>query len=124
MKLMAVDIGNSYAKLGLFEEAQRGQGELPLPIQTADFVTLDGPGDNLLEQLPRETLRWRVCSVNRAGQQRLMAVPTRMALGVNQGAFKGASWRSVRPKLLATGPLLESGIGFARFSAADLPRIA
>jgi type III pantothenate kinase len=70
--LMAVDIGNSYAKLGLFEAARSvSEGELPLPIQTAGFVTDQGPSDVLLEMLPRETLRWLVCSVNRAGQQRL-----------------------------------------------------
>lgn len=70
--LMAVDIGNSYAKLGLFEEVRSaGKGVLPAPRQSADFLTAAGPSAALLEQLPRETLRWRVCSVNRAGQQRL-----------------------------------------------------
>jgi type III pantothenate kinase len=72
--LMAVDIGNSYAKLGLFPAAAVGaKNSLALPTATFDFATVDGPGDELLEQLPQETLRWRVCSVNRAGQQRLTA---------------------------------------------------
>jgi type III pantothenate kinase len=70
--LMAVDIGNSYAKLGLFPSAAIGdQRSLALPTETIDFATVDGPGDELLEKLPHETMRWRVCSVNRAGQQRL-----------------------------------------------------
>lgn len=70
---MAVDIGNSFAKLGLFDAAwNAGEKDLPLPTQTASFPTQEGPGDNLLETLPRETLRWRVSSVNRAGQQRLV----------------------------------------------------
>jgi type III pantothenate kinase len=69
--LMAVDIGNSYAKLGLFPSAVGDQHSLALPTETFDFATADGPGDDLLEKLPQETLCWRVCSVNRAGQQRL-----------------------------------------------------
>lgn len=71
--LMAVDIGNSYAKLGLFECSRNiGERELPLPVQTTSFATAEGPSDGLLEKLPQETLRWRISSVNRAGQQRLL----------------------------------------------------
>jgi type III pantothenate kinase len=71
--LMAVDIGNSYAKLGLFEvDRSAREGKLPLPVQTASFATAEGPSDDLLENLPQETLHWRISSVNRAGQQRLL----------------------------------------------------
>lgn len=71
--LMAVDIGNSYAKLGLFEVARSvSNSELPLPVHTASFATAEGPSDDLLGTLPQETLRWRISSVNRAGQQRLL----------------------------------------------------
>lgn len=71
-QLMAVDIGNSYAKLGLFSPtAAAAPGSLPLPTHTFDFITADGPADELLAQLPRENLHWRICSVNRAGQQKV-----------------------------------------------------
>lgn len=74
--LIAVDIGNSFAKLGWFPAselpaAEAPTGELPLPAKIADFRTDRGPGDDLLLQLPNEAVRWRVSSVNRAGQQRL-----------------------------------------------------
>src|SRR5687768_10760370 len=71
-QLMAVDIGNSYAKLGLFSPtAEAAIRSLPLPTNTFDFITADGPADELLAKLPQETLHWRICSVNRAGQQKL-----------------------------------------------------
>ncbi|WP_425617073.1 type III pantothenate kinase [Anatilimnocola sp. NA78] len=70
-QLIAVDIGNSFAKLGWFAAERNAASELPLATQTADFRTEDGPGDELLEKLPHEAVRWRVSSVNRAGQQRL-----------------------------------------------------
>lgn len=69
--LMAVDIGNSFAKLGLFATGPILPGHLPFPKQTFDFATGDVPRDEVLEHLPQEPLRWRVSSVNRAGQQRL-----------------------------------------------------
>lgn len=71
-QLMAVDIGNSYAKLGLFSPTvDAALRSLPLPTQTFDFITVDGPADELLAKLPQHSLRWRICSVNRAGQQKL-----------------------------------------------------
>ncbi len=73
-QLIAVDIGNSYAKLGWFPvaaSAAKELKELPLPTQAAGFVTEQGPSRFLLESLPNESVRWRVVSVNRAGQQRL-----------------------------------------------------
>ncbi|QDU26961.1 Type III pantothenate kinase [Anatilimnocola aggregata] len=70
-QLIAVDIGNSFAKLGWFAKDAVAANELPLPTQVIDFRTDIGPGDELLEMLPREAVRWRVSSVNRAGQQRL-----------------------------------------------------
>ena len=69
-QLLAVDIGNSYAKLGLFSSTEAA-GVLPSPKEVFDFATADGPAADLLEKLPGETLRWRVSSVNRAGFQKL-----------------------------------------------------
>ena len=60
-QLIAVDIGNSYAKLGWFPAAASAASEskeLPLPTQTADFVTEQGPSNELLSHLPNEALRW------------------------------------------------------------------
>jgi type III pantothenate kinase len=77
--LIAVDIGNSFAKLGWFPDldavpsTSSPPDSLPFPQQTADFRTDEGPRDLLLEQLPSSSVRWRVSSVNRAGQQRLGA---------------------------------------------------
>ena len=69
--LLAVDIGNSYAKLGLFPSDRPASQELPSPAEVFEFATAEGPANELLEKLPSETLRWRVSSVNRAGFQRL-----------------------------------------------------
>jgi len=71
--LLAVDIGNSFAKLGLFSslELQAEKSKLPSPEDVFEFATAEGPAENLLSSLPSETLRWRVSSVNRAGFQKL-----------------------------------------------------
>ncbi|WP_254511719.1 type III pantothenate kinase [Anatilimnocola floriformis] len=69
--LLAVDIGNSFAKLGLFPSANVAAANLPSPTVVFDFATAEGPAVSLLENLPIETLRWRVSSVNRAGFQKL-----------------------------------------------------
>jgi type III pantothenate kinase len=75
-KLVAVDIGNSYAKLGLFAPdaiAQQSAGELPSPAKTTDFPTAQGPSAQVLNWLPNHPLIWRATSVNRAGSDRLTA---------------------------------------------------
>jgi type III pantothenate kinase len=75
-QLVAVDIGNSFAKLGLFSPdagGQRNERELPAPLKAADFPTSQGPSDSHRDLLPEEPLRWRVTSVNRAGSERLTA---------------------------------------------------
>lgn len=73
-QLVAVDIGNSYAKLGLFSPdalLRLAANELPVPEMVRDFPTAAGPGDALWQDLPSERLFWRVSSVNRAGSERL-----------------------------------------------------
>lgn len=67
--LIAVDIGNSTMKLGLFD-APLPDG-VPQPtevIQTSSFDAALGP---LLERLPQTPFRWRLASVQRQAEQSL-----------------------------------------------------
>jgi type III pantothenate kinase len=66
--LIAVDIGNSSTKIGLFEEYHM-RVVLPQPKCVWDFPTGTSPPDDLIAGLPRETSQWRVASVNREGQR-------------------------------------------------------
>jgi type III pantothenate kinase len=72
--LVAVDIGNSFAKVGLFAAAEltaRGTNELPMPQRTIEFPTRQGPDASLLGWLPQGAMRWHVSSINRTGSERL-----------------------------------------------------
>ncbi len=74
--LLAVDIGNSRMKLGLFETLDRGTNRLPGPSKTMELSTLDEPFDELISWvLPHaiETIAWRLGTVNLLGSTRLIA---------------------------------------------------
>jgi type III pantothenate kinase len=64
--LIAVDIGNSRAKAGWFDQAAIA-AELPRPAMTRNLVTGQTPSAEWLDGLPAEPIRWRVVSVNREG---------------------------------------------------------
>jgi type III pantothenate kinase len=68
--LIAVDIGNSSTKLGWFGPEQI-QAVMPQPSMVQDFPTGRSPPDHIAAELGQQPLRWRVASVNRAGQQAL-----------------------------------------------------
>jgi type III pantothenate kinase len=78
--LIAVDIGNSLTKVGWFDEAARGplspraegtisseSGAIPQPAVIRRFFTGGAVPDELLAELPRQAVKWRVVSVNSAG---------------------------------------------------------
>jgi type III pantothenate kinase len=64
--LIAIDIGNSRVKLGLFDEAPKA-GQLPLPARVLDLPTIDWDDAQLAAWLPAAPIwpEWRVASVNR-----------------------------------------------------------
>jgi type III pantothenate kinase len=64
--LIAVDIGNSRAKAGWFDQAAI-DAKLPRPAMTRNLVTGHTPPDEWLEWLIADPIRWRVVSVNREG---------------------------------------------------------
>jgi type III pantothenate kinase len=72
--LIAVDIGNSSTKLGLFGSPLAEPGAttlLPQPTAATDLPTGQLPSDDLLNCLPAGPARWRVASVQREGQRLL-----------------------------------------------------
>jgi len=74
--LLAVDIGNSRMKLGLFETCEKPVDQLPRPIRTCELSTLDEPFDELISWLQPhaiERLSWRLGTVNLLGSTRLIA---------------------------------------------------
>ncbi len=74
--IVAVDVGNTRMKLGLFAAADSAPGELPTPDRTYDVSTLDEPLDKLTEWLtpiaPQDA-DWRLATVNLLGSTRLIA---------------------------------------------------
>ncbi len=70
--LIAVDIGNSRIKLGLFDEPQAA-GALPMPRRVLDLSSGELDGARLHAWLPTEPVwpQWRVASVNRPAAERL-----------------------------------------------------
>jgi len=74
--LLAVDIGNSRMKLGLFESFDTPTEQLPRPMRTCELSTLDEPFDELITWLQPHTieaLSWRLGTVNLLGSTRLIA---------------------------------------------------
>jgi type III pantothenate kinase len=80
--LIAVDIGNSSTKIGLFsvEEVLAGptasppttpSGRLPQPVATWSFATGKPPPDRLNTDVPPQPCRWEIASVHRRGTQLL-----------------------------------------------------
>ncbi len=74
--LLAVDIGNSRMKLGLFETFDSPVDQLPRPVRTCELSTLDEPFDELISWLQPHalgTMSWRLGTVNLLGSTRLIA---------------------------------------------------
>ena len=76
--LMAVDIGNSWIKLGWFESLEgiaatmeAGSAPLPQPIWTERYPTAESPPQSLLNRLPATALQWHLSSVHREGTRQL-----------------------------------------------------
>jgi type III pantothenate kinase len=67
-KLIAVDIGNSSTKVGWLDETAAATN-LPQPVSVREFPTGHPPPDTWWDDLPAESVRWRVTSVNREGQR-------------------------------------------------------
>lgn len=68
--LIAVDIGNSLTKVGWFDEAAAKpsvEAQLPQPTAIRRFFTGGELPADLLVELPREAVSWRVVSVNSEG---------------------------------------------------------
>jgi type III pantothenate kinase len=65
--LIAVDVGNSLTKLAWFDA--QSDCTLPQPAKIIEFPTGRAPGGERLADLPADACRWRVASVNRAGQR-------------------------------------------------------
>src|SRR5436305_10002190 len=72
--LIAIDIGNSRIKLGLFDR-EPADGSLPLPSRVLDLPAQRWEIGQLAAWLPAAQVwpQWRVASVNRPAAARLMA---------------------------------------------------
>jgi len=72
--LIAIDIGNSRVKLGLFDAAPQA-GPLPLPSRVIDLLVGDWDDARLAAWLPAAPIwpEWRLASVNRPAAARLLA---------------------------------------------------
>src|SRR5438132_12825186 len=71
--LIAIDIGNSRVKLGLFDQAPVS-GQIPLPTRVLDLPTNGWDDAQLAAWLPTAPIwpEWRVASVNRPAAARLI----------------------------------------------------
>jgi type III pantothenate kinase len=71
--LIAVDIGNSRIKLGLFDEPT-SDGALPAPRRVLDLPSSELDAARLKAWLPNEPVwpQWRIASVNRPATERLL----------------------------------------------------
>lgn len=73
--LVAVDVGNSRIKLGLFESAAAANGQLPSPIQTLDLSPRSDSFDRIVEWLGAARLSlvpWWIGSVQRSVASKLV----------------------------------------------------
>jgi type III pantothenate kinase len=72
--LIAIDIGNSRAKLGLFDGAP-ATGQLPLPSRVLDLSVDEWDDAQVAAWLPAAPIwpEWRLASVNRPAAARLLA---------------------------------------------------
>lgn len=84
--LIAVDIGNSRLKLGLFDRASAADGQLPEPIDTLSLLHEDGAGDFDTDLLAAWCDKhqvagadWLVSSVHRGTSERLAAAVAELA---------------------------------------------
>jgi type III pantothenate kinase len=77
-KLIAVDIGNSLTKVGWFDVTTAGPLALPQPTSVQRFFTGQPPPEQLFAELTTDPVRWRVASVNGAGE-RLLSEAVRRA---------------------------------------------
>jgi len=76
LPLVAVDIGNSRIKLGLFESVERTGGRLPTPTQTLDVTPKTDSLDKIVGWLGAERLSllpWWIGSVQRSVASKLVA---------------------------------------------------
>lgn len=71
--LVAVDIGNSSTKLGLFDSLP-SVNSLPVLQLVLECPTAELPPSDWLRRLPPEALAWRVASVQREGSKRLASL--------------------------------------------------
>lgn len=74
LSIVAVDVGNSGAKLGLFDDAAEANG-LPAPARTLSIDPLAGDLDEIERWLAERSvgeLRWYLASVNRPASSRLV----------------------------------------------------
>lgn len=74
MPLIAVDIGNSRIKFGLFD-GDTAAGNLPLPVRVLELDAAEWNESQLAAWLPAAPMwpEWRVASVNRPAAARLVA---------------------------------------------------
>ena len=73
--LVAVDVGNTRIKLGLFDPATSSDGAIPTPTKTLAFVPLVDSFDKIAEWLGPETVplaSWWIGSVQRRAAARLV----------------------------------------------------
>src|SRR5262245_30541572 len=70
--LIAVDIGNSSTKLGLFDQPASGPS-LPAVSRSCSFKTGQPPGADCCSFIPQEPCRWHIASVHRAGTDLLVS---------------------------------------------------
>lgn len=68
---LAVDIGNTAVKIGLLSRDAETTYAALAPTNVLRLPTLEGDWSQLASWLPRESARWSVASVNRAGSRRL-----------------------------------------------------
>jgi type III pantothenate kinase len=76
-RLVAVDIGNSRVKLGLFDRLPQGDSlagratTIPEPTWTTSYATQAEVEATFFSQMPPEGCNWLLCSVNSGGSERL-----------------------------------------------------
>ena len=72
-ELIAVDVGNSWVKLGLFAVPLAGSSlaGLPKPLWTEQYQTAHQPPDSLQSAVRNRAVTWHVSSVHRDGAERL-----------------------------------------------------